>query len=211
MRDQSRSGGFTLIELLVVIVIIGALGALAVNKIVPALRKKDQVVSLDRLKTIDAMFIIYQDQYGSLPRESGPGFVLALWTSGIVDHTVKDAQMFFDPTMTGKANEDLSNLTVDPPPDGIDWTGPDMEQYRRPLRRQDRNANAKIIVCNRVPAEINSDDDLDALPHAGKGIAVLYLGGSTEFVPVQEFGSDHPIIGPDSPLEKFRKLVPDEY
>ena len=96
-----------------------------------------------------------------------------------------------------------------PPPPG------DKPQVRRILRGRlaglstaDRNANDKVIIADKV-IPVVVDADADELPHAAKGICFLTLGGATQWIDAAEFG-DYPVIGPDSPIEKFKRLVPEE-
>jgi hypothetical protein len=67
------------------------------------------------------------------------------------------------------------------------------------------------IISNKLP---NPGDMQDAkgralnLPHAGKGFHCLYLNGSVEWIEASRFPDDLPVIGPESPIEKFQILRP---
>ncbi len=200
-----RARGFTLIELLVVMAIIATLAGIGAVGIPRFLRDRDITVAKSRLAEIHKLFLQYQNRYGSLSPASGPEFVLSVWESKLMDWTPKDAEIFFDPSMKVTPNPDLSNVNAD----GISWTGPNQEGRRVRLGIQDRDANKKVIVCNRVPAVVQTDADLDLFPHANKGMVYLTLGGAVEWIDSGEFGGDYVIIGPDSPRDEFKWMVPD--
>lgn len=204
-HHASSRGGFTLIELLVVMAILTTLGALGFAGVSRALRAQDRTVCIDRLKMIHQSLFSYQEMEGSMPRVSGPEFVLAPWERKLVDHTFKDAEIYFCPTMTGKPDDQIP-LEEAVMPDEIDFTGPDLSLYKKKvLRLQDRNAADTVIVANKV-ATVETDEDIAALPHQGYGICYLTLNGGADYIEAVEFG-EYVIIGPDSPLEKFQRLV----
>ena len=67
------------------------------------------------------------------------------------------------------------------------------------------------IVADKLPdaSEIRSQADRDKnLPHSGKGIYVLYISGSIEWIESTRFPDDLPVIGQDAPenLAKLRGL-----
>jgi len=207
MYRMRESQGFTLIELLVVMAIIATLAGLAVVGIPTYLREADKTACAAQLQKFHGFLQIYQSRHGSMPRASGPEFVMAIWHSEIVDHDVPSAKVFFSPGTGNRPDEDLENVTAD----GIDYTGPDQENRRTRIRTQMRNANSYAIMCNRIPAVIETDADLSDLPHAGKGVNVLFAGGHVQWFDTKEdFHEEYPIIGPDSPIDKLKNLVPDE-
>ena len=112
MSSLRNSQGFTLIELLVVMAIIATLAGLAVVGIPTYLREADKTACAAQLQKFHGYLQIYQRQHGSMPRASGPAFVMAIWHAQIVDHTVADAKVFFSPGTGNKPEEDLSNLNV---------------------------------------------------------------------------------------------------
>jgi prepilin-type N-terminal cleavage/methylation domain-containing protein len=196
MLAHRRSNGFTLIELLVVITIIAILGTLVVVGIPEALRSADRTACQAHLKAIYNNLTVYQSKYKKFPSASGPAFVLAVWDEGIVDHNAKSAERFFCPSMEGEPASDLSNVT----PEGIDYTGPNQEDRRKPIRMQEKHADAKVIICDRVPV-VQSQMDLDGMPHEGEGLVVLYLGGTTGFIDKNEFPGGIVTLGEDSTYE----------
>jgi prepilin-type N-terminal cleavage/methylation domain-containing protein len=205
MTRTSRRAGFTLIELLVVMAIIATLASLGVVGIPAYLRRAERMKSMDNLKQIGALLKIYEMDYKGLPKADGAEFVLALWGRG-VDKNVKDAELFFCPSTKNRPAADLSNITAA----GIDYTGPDLQNYRARnwISSADRNAGITGVVANKVPAndgrtleEIKND-----LPHHGVGVAVLYLSGATGFIFAEDFADEIPVFGPDSPHESLRLL-----
>jgi prepilin-type N-terminal cleavage/methylation domain-containing protein len=207
MTSSNRNQGFTLIELLVVMAIIATLAGLAVVGIPTYLREADKTACAGQLQKFYGYLMTYQNTYKSFPRASGPAFVMSVWDAEIVDHTVADAKIFFSPGTGNKPEEDLSNVNVDE----IDYTGPDQENRRTRIRPQMRNANDFPIMCNRIPSVVEGEADLSDFPHAAKGINVLFAGGEVRWFDAKaDFGEEYPIIGPESPIEKLRHLVPDE-
>lgn len=212
-QRRSRNGGFTLIELLMVMAIIATLAGLGMVGIPRMVRQANITACKAHLDAVYKSLVIYQMNNKYFPRASGAQFVLAVWDSQIVDHTQKDAEIFFCPSMNIGPDPDLGNVT----PEMISYTGPDQVGSRKGLAPQDRNANEKVIVCDKVPAGNGDKEHLDSLPHAAKGICFLTLGGATDFIDSSLFGGSaggqdepYPIIGPESPVEKFQKLVVDE-
>ncbi|MSR74363.1 MAG: type II secretion system protein [Planctomycetes bacterium] len=210
-RSRSQRGGFTLIELLVVMAIIATLAGIGMVGIPRIMRQADVTACKGHLDAVYKSLMIYQMNNKYFPRASGAEFVLAVWGSNIVDHTAKDAEIFFCPSMNLGPDSDLGNVT----PEMISYTGPDQLGSRKGLAPQDRNANEKVIMCDKVPAGNGDKEHLDSLAHAAKGICFLTLGGATDYIDSSQFGTgqeadSYPIIGPESPLEKFQKLVVDE-
>lgn len=205
-RARNRSG-FTLIELLVVMAIIASLGALGIVGIPSMLRKADVTTCQDRLGDIHTFLFQYQDREGHLPRASGPEFVLAPWTEkNMPEHSYQNAKIFFCPSVSGGPDEDLP-LEEAVTPFTIDYTGIDQEGQRKPMRVHDRSASEKVIVSNKIPI-VESEADLDQMPHANTGFCILYLNGGTDFVEAVDFQNDYVVIGPESEFERFQNLVP---
>src|SRR5207253_2708462 len=105
------------------------------------------------------------------------------------------------PSMKHKPPADLSELT----PEVIDYTGPDRSSKsagRVGLSPSMAGASEVPIVADKLPdaSEIRSQADRDKnLPHAGKGIYVLYISGSIEWIESTRFPDDLPVIGQDAP------------
>ncbi len=195
--------GFTLIELLVVMAIIATLASIGIYGIPRILRKSERTACQEHLRQLYLQFGEYEDRHKGMPDASGPGFVFALWESKLIDHTSKDAEILFCPSLRGKPPADLDGMTAD----DIDYTGPDQVGARKRLRRSDKNAQDTVIVCDRV-VQVVDDRDRKSLPHSEEGLCYLTLGGSSDFIEATQFG-DYVIIGADSPVDKFKSMVPD--
>ncbi len=207
MVTSRRDRGFTLVELLTVMAIIATLAGLGLLTIVPALRNRDKTVCQSHLQEIHRLLRIYESNNKRLPTASGASFVLAVWGGQYLDKGVKEAELFFCPSTGRRPDPDLANVT----PEGIDFTGPDQvaRQSRNALSTYDKNASSTVIIANKVPEKVVTDEDKKNLPHKGLGICVLYLQGSTDFIEADKFGPDEiPILGPDSPIEGLRWLRP---
>lgn len=198
-----RESGFTLIELMVVMAIIATLAGLGMVGVPRILRQRNITAAKARLGVVYRDLMAYESRYTHMPTESGEGFVLGPWLAGIVDHNVKEAEIYFDPSTGNKPDEDLDNVDNLE----IDWTGPDQEGMRKRIMTTDLNAAVKVIVCNAIP-ELMSDDDLDQLPHAAKGIVYLTLGGNTDFEESSKWSEGYPVIGPNSSNDRFRGIKP---
>ena len=205
MTPNRPDGGFTLIELLTVMAIIATLAGIAIMGVPAILRQADRTACQERLRKLHQQFVIYQTNNRALSRASGPAFVLSIWDNRQIDHTEKDADLFFCPSTGNEPFPDLSAVT----PEGIDYTGPDQSRLRKPLRLSEPGANARVIVCDRVPL-IEGDDELRRLPHDATGVSVLFLGGATDFIEAGDFSDGLPMLGEQSSVESLQWMVPDE-
>jgi prepilin-type N-terminal cleavage/methylation domain-containing protein len=205
MHIRSRSG-FTLIELLVVIGIIALLATFVAPRILSAPKQAQRSACLQRLKDIYSHLIIYEDESGSLPRDSGPAFVLAIWKKSVLAPSEKNAEEFYCPSTGNKPPKDWtllndrSNLGAS---FEIDYAGRDQKdpEYRI-LKRTADGAEDTVIVCDVT----RSNPKLRA--HSNQGLCVLYAGGHTEFIPSDKFGPDEKVeIGAGSPVEKLKGVT----
>lgn len=199
---KKQQGGFTLIELLVVMAIIATLAGLGMVGIPAIIRQSHKTAAQDRLSSIYDHLMIYYTDHKKWPKEPGANFPLAILTSGILDKDEKSCEIFFDPSMDFEPGPDCENCTED----GIAWTGPSFEGGGRFYTPSMRNANNHVIVANKVPV-VQSDEDLDFLPHAAKGIVYLTAGGRTDWIEAGQWSEGHPVVGPESSVEKFQHLV----
>ncbi len=210
VAKRREQGGFTLIELLVVMAIIATLAGLGMVGIPAIIREADKTAAKDRLKEVYRLLMIYDGNEKRWPREPGAKFPLAVLESNILDRDEKSCEIFFDPSLDFGPGPDCENCTED----GISWTGPSFEGGRRYSPAM-RNANKHVIVCNKVPPFLG-EDDLDFFPHAGKGIVYLTAGGAVDWMAAGKWwpdgneGEDYPVVGPESQLEQFARMVPYE-
>ena len=202
IRLQSRESGFTLIELMVVMAIIATLAGLGMVTVPRMLRKNKLTKAMDNLRIIHQTLFDYEDSHGHMPTGSGEAFVLGPWIEGRIDRTVRDAEPYFDPSTGNKPDEDFTNVDEMM----IDYVGPDQTGRRKRLMTSDRNANDKIIVTNSVPP-VQTDEDLDILPHSALAVVILTLGGSVDTIEANEFEEGYPVIGPDSSYEGLRWIA----
>jgi type II secretory pathway pseudopilin PulG len=197
-----------LVELLVVMGIIATLAAVAAVGIPAYLRSAHKTACQQNLGSLYKNLFMYSQQYRSFPHANGPTFVLAPWIHGKVDKNQQEAKLFFSPGTPNQPAKDLSNVT----PEGIDYTGPDQTGRRVHLTPSMANANAYVIVCNRLPAFYDGQVDLTQFPFGATGINALFAGGAVKwFDTSDDFGGDYPIIGPDSPVEGLQHMVADQY
>jgi prepilin-type N-terminal cleavage/methylation domain-containing protein len=207
IRSDSRSRGFTLIELLVVMSIIATLAGLAIVGVPYYIRQAHKTKCAANLAEIYKLMMIYQDNHRTMPTADGAAFVLAIWGDPL-DKAEKEAELFFCPSTGNRPDAELSNVT----PEGIDYTGPDQTSKaagRNKLSTAMAGASGIPIICNKLPdpGDMQTVEDRQRnLPHAGKGFNVLYLNGSVEWVESNKFPDDLPVIGPESPIEKFQGL-----
>jgi prepilin-type N-terminal cleavage/methylation domain-containing protein len=203
----SRSRGFTLIELLVVMAIIATLAGLSIVGVPYFIRQAHKTKCSANLSEIYKLLLIYQQDNRSMPTADGSSFVLAIWGNPL-DKGEKEAELFFCPSTNNRPAADLSNVT----PEGIDYTGPDQSSKaagRNKLSTAMAGASDTPIISNKLPdpGDMQSAEDRARnLPHAGKGFHVLYLNGSVEWVEARRFPDELPVIGPESPIEKFQSL-----
>jgi prepilin-type N-terminal cleavage/methylation domain-containing protein len=211
MIPNQQKRGFTLIELLVVMAIIATLAGLGIVAVPAYLRSADKLKCQDNLSQIGKMLRLYEMNNKGLPRADGAAFVLAIWGREL-DRNEKAAEVFFCPS-TKRFQNYRGQLDLEP--EHIDYTGPDlttvMQNRRNGLSTSEPNAGVKGLVANKVPTreDFQTDDELRAnLPHAGKGVCVLFLDGSVDFIDSSDFQDDIPIYGPESPNDKLKMLKP---
>ncbi|HYC78274.1 MAG TPA: type II secretion system protein [Planctomycetota bacterium] len=208
MHSPRRTRGFTLIELLVVMAIIATLAGLGMAGIPAIMRSADKAKCQDNLREIGKMLRIYETDHNGLPDAEGAAFVLATW-GRYFDKNEKNAKIFYCPSTKNKPPADLADMT----PDAIDYTGPMTRgmNRRNRLSMSEPNAAVKAISGNKVPDQSSSEslDTLkDSLPHAGKGVCVLYLDGSTGWIESADFQDEIVQYGPESQNEQLKLLKP---
>lgn len=202
-----RSAGFTLIELLVVIGIITLLATLVAPRLLSSQKQAERTACLERLKDIYDHLVMYENETGSLPSNSGPAFVMSIWKKSVLAPSENNAKEFYCPSTGNKPPKDWK-LMSDPANLGsayqIDYAGRNQQdpEYRIMKRTAD-GAEDTVVVCDLVRPGAAKQK-----PHSNQGLCVLYAGGAKEFIASDKFGPDENIeIGDSSPIEKLKGVT----
>ena len=94
---RRSSAGFTLIELLIVITIIGVLAVVLVPDLIAGRDQTNALSDQQNLRRHFQWLTTYSNKLKHLPEEEGHKFVLATWTSGVVEHIEENFDCFFTP------------------------------------------------------------------------------------------------------------------
>jgi prepilin-type N-terminal cleavage/methylation domain-containing protein len=100
LTSLSRKG-FTLMEMMVVLVIIGILSSALMPAINKALDSAKMTASERNMTKMFQDLVMYRTNGGGTvwPRENGPEFLLAPWRAKIFEHTPKNADVYFSPSL----------------------------------------------------------------------------------------------------------------
>ncbi|MBL8767321.1 MAG: type II secretion system protein [Planctomycetes bacterium] len=209
MQHDRRNRGFTLIEILVVIAIIASLIALAVPTLMGALENSRVTECKSNLRQIGQSMAIWMgrgSKSGYFPKESGVKFLLVLNRDGQI--TGKDTKVFLCP---GAKDQ---NWTAEDSTMGSaykDWDALDSTT----ISYAGRDTKNFPINQNRGNEEVIAADDNEGRSNHKFAINYLYADWSVQefdqVVDAREQGITIPEggyleIGPDSPLEMFKKL-----
>lgn len=97
-KNAILSKGFTLLEMMVVIMIIGILSASLIVMVPEMLDKANITANQKNMSNIYQFMLQYRDDHSmSWPKDNGQRFFLRLWKDRYLDHTEKNAKMFFNP------------------------------------------------------------------------------------------------------------------
>jgi prepilin-type N-terminal cleavage/methylation domain-containing protein len=208
-RRSQASAGFTLIELLAVIAIILILMTFLLPKVVTSIQQAKVTACRANVQQIYKDLAIYHMKHGALPSGSGVQFFAALIADGDVENTEENAKMMSCPAVERQA---LAINSIENPKDWyghldtIDgdysaYAGRNMKEF--PLRRWPGSGEDPLVA----------DDNDPEMNHPTTTI-VLWADGSTtpfELLELRKQGlisEDEKIlvVGPNSPVERLRKL-----
>lgn len=205
------SRGFTLVEILVVITIIAALMALAVPVYQNVQDQANSTSCKNNLRQMQTNLMLWKQRgktAGNWPREAGIRFLLVLHRDNMV--TGKDSRTFICPGTTdenwtaedstpGSAYADWDNLDSAT----ISYAGRDGAEY--PVNKN--KENEAVIAADDNEGRNNHKHDTN----------YIYADGAILSFDLEKDGRDAGIditqgwvdVGPDSPVELFRKLKVD--
>lgn len=199
---QSRRSGFTLIEILVVVAIIGVLLTVLLPRIIGVSDQANVVACKKTLQDQFAELELYRQRFGHFPTQSGIQFIGELWRSEEVENDEKEAKLFIcpgDKTLAQTAYGDAVGKKAvyealvhydTLSSDFVSYSCRDQQAYKLDFSKP----AAQLLVC---------DDDENELNHRFK-INCLYLNGFVDDVDIVEFPGKNFVVGPNSPVDKFK-------
>ncbi|MBL8857489.1 MAG: type II secretion system protein [Planctomycetes bacterium] len=210
-RFATRRAGFTLIELLAVILIIGILMVYLLPKIPEAIDRGKVTACKANMGEIRNGLLMYNDQYKTIPSESGVRFFAALIYKGTWDNNKTSAAKLTCPGV------DNNSLALGGIPDETQWfgnkdmidgtysayAGRNMKQY--PLKKFPGAGKNVLVADDNDGGEANHRTATVCLYDDGS-VGVHELYALYEKGTLNKDADPYLKVGPESPLEELQKL-----
>ncbi|MBT3341015.1 MAG: type II secretion system protein [Planctomycetes bacterium] len=182
---RSARAGFTLLEMMVVILIIGILSAVLVKNIPEMIDSAQMTASEQNMSKIYESMIMYQQEHqGSWPRDDGQRFFLRLWKDRYMDHTEKNAKVFFSPRLPyGDLLEEGENVLDHL--DDWDSIGPGTTSYAGFSTQGDRQARRVLMKSPGTTAIVS-----DPFIIHRKALVYLTADGATHRLLLAEYADE---------------------
>lgn len=204
--------GFTLIELLAVILIIGILMVYLLPKIPEAIDRGKVTACKANMGEIRNGLIMFNDQYKTIPSESGVRFFAALVYKGTWDNNKTSAEKLTCPGV------DKNSLAIGQIDDATQWysnkdvldgtysayAGRDMKQF--PLKKFPGAGKNVIVADDNEGGEEGNHRTATVCLYDDGSVGVFELFDLYDKGTLNKEADPFLKVGPDSPVEVLQKL-----